>query len=119
MERKDQIDNFIQRFERYARANLWREENWTHNKNFRKRRPPGAQLLFLYEVSIIVLIDFIAILLTPGIFLIQICIQFIFIVKILKYIFPKAIVEETLTSGKYISMFLISILNIYIYMKLK
>ena len=28
MEGKDQIDNFIQRFERYARANLWREENW-------------------------------------------------------------------------------------------
>ena len=29
-------------------------------------------LLFIYEVSIVVLIDFIAILLTPGIFLIQI-----------------------------------------------
>ena len=29
-------------------------------------------LLFLYKVSIVVLIDFIAILLTPGIFLIQI-----------------------------------------------
>ena len=28
VEGKDQIDNFIQRFERYARANLWREENW-------------------------------------------------------------------------------------------
>ena len=28
MEGKDQIDNFIQRFERYARANLWRKENW-------------------------------------------------------------------------------------------
>ena len=37
-------------------------------KNLRKR----ALLLFLYEVSIVVLIDFIAILLTPGIFLIQI-----------------------------------------------
>ena len=34
--------------------------------------PQGAQLLFLYEVSIVVLIDFIAILLTSGIFLIQI-----------------------------------------------
>ena len=33
---------------------------------------PGALLLFLYGVSIVVLIDFIAILLTPGIFLIQI-----------------------------------------------
>ena len=32
----------------------------------------GAPLLFLYEVSIVVLIDFIAILLTPGILLIQI-----------------------------------------------
>ena len=30
------------------------------------------RLLFLYKVSIVVLIDFIAILLTPGIFLIQI-----------------------------------------------
>ena len=47
----------------------------------------------LYEVSIVVLIDFIAILLTPGIFLIQIiqiCIKFIFIVKILlKCVFQK------------------------------
>ena len=41
------------------------------NKNFRKREPQGASLLFLYEVSIVVLIDFIAILLTPGFFLIQ------------------------------------------------
>ena len=32
----------------------------------------GAPLLFLYEVSIVVLIDFITILVTPGIFLIQI-----------------------------------------------
>ena len=32
----------------------------------------GAPLLFLYEVSIVVLIDFIAILITPGIFLTQI-----------------------------------------------
>ena len=37
-----------------------------------KRGPQDAPLLFLYEVSIVVLIDFIAILLTPGIFLIQI-----------------------------------------------
>ena len=28
LEVNDQIENFIQRFERYARANLWREENW-------------------------------------------------------------------------------------------
>ena len=37
-----------------------------------KRGPQGAQLLFFYEVSIVVLIHFIAILLTPGIFLIKI-----------------------------------------------
>ena len=42
------------------------------NKNFRKRGTQGAPLLFLYKESIVVLIDFIAILLTPGIFLIQI-----------------------------------------------
>ena len=45
-----------------------------NNKNFAKRAPQGAPLLFLYEVSIVVLIDFIAILLTPGIFLMQIVI---------------------------------------------
>ena len=43
----------------------------TNNKNFTKRGPQGAPLLFLYEVSIVVLIDFIAIILTPGIFLIK------------------------------------------------
>ena len=37
-----------------------------------KRGPQGALLLFLYKVGIVVLIDFIAILLTPSIFLIQI-----------------------------------------------
>ena len=42
-----------------------------NNKKYTKRGPQGAQLLFLYEVSIVVLIDFIAILLTPGIFLMQ------------------------------------------------
>ena len=61
-----------------------------NNKNVMKRGPLGAPLLFLYEVSIVVLIDFIAIVLTPGIFLMLICILFIFIVKIiLKCIFPK------------------------------
>ena len=40
-----------------------------NDKNFTKR---GPQLLFIYEVSIVVLIDLIAILLTPGILLIQI-----------------------------------------------
>ena len=43
-----------------------------NNKKITKRGPQGAQLLFLYEVSIIVIIDSIAILLTPGIFLIRI-----------------------------------------------
>ena len=43
-----------------------------NNKKCTKRGHQGAPLLFLYEVSIAVLIDFIAILLTPGIFLIQI-----------------------------------------------
>ena len=43
-----------------------------NNKNFTKRGPQGALLLFLYEVSIVVLIDFIAMLITPGIFLKQI-----------------------------------------------
>ena len=43
-----------------------------NNKNFTKRGSKRALLLFLYKVSLVVLIDFIAILLTPGIFLIQI-----------------------------------------------
>ena len=43
-----------------------------NNENFTKREPQGAPLLFLYEVSVEVLINFIAILQTPGIFLIQI-----------------------------------------------
>ena len=43
-----------------------------NNKKFVKRGPKGAPLRFLYEASMVVLIDFIAILLTPGIFLIQI-----------------------------------------------
>ena len=43
-----------------------------NNKNFTKWGPQGAPLLFLYEVSIEVRIDFTAILLTPGIFLMQI-----------------------------------------------
>ena len=43
-----------------------------NNKKFRKWGPKGSPLLFLYKVSIAVVIDFIAILLTPDIFLIQI-----------------------------------------------
>ena len=42
-----------------------------NKKKFTKRQPQSP-VLFLYEVSIVVLIGFIAILLTPGIFLIQI-----------------------------------------------
>ena len=42
-----------------------------NNKNFTKGGPQGALLLFLYELRIVVLIDFIVILLTPGIFKIQ------------------------------------------------
>ena len=42
-----------------------------YNKKFTKRGSQGAGLLFIYEVSIVVLIDFIAMLITPGIFLIQ------------------------------------------------
>ena len=43
-----------------------------NNKNFTKKGSKRALLLFLYKVSLVVLINFIAILLTPGIFLIQI-----------------------------------------------
>ena len=41
-------------------------------KKLRNGGPQGAPLVFFDEVSIVVLIDFIAILLTPGIFLIQV-----------------------------------------------
>ena len=43
-----------------------------NNKNFTERGAKGAPLPFLYKASMVVLIDFIAILLTPGIVLIQI-----------------------------------------------
>ena len=43
-----------------------------NDKKCMKMGPQGARLIFLCKVSIVVLIDFIAILLTPGIFLIQI-----------------------------------------------
>ena len=64
-----------------------------NNKNFRKKGPQEAPLLFLYEVSIVVLIDFIAILLTPGIFLIQIVNTNVYLIhfhsKNIKMHFPK------------------------------
>ena len=40
-----------------------------NNKNFMKRGQKGAQLLCLYEVSMVVLVDFKVILVSPGIFL--------------------------------------------------
>ena len=43
-----------------------------NNKKFTKRGPKWAPLPFHYEASMVALIDFIEILLTPGIFLIQI-----------------------------------------------
>ena len=66
-----------------------------NNKKFIKRGPQRALLLFLYEVSIAVLIDFIAILLTPGIFLIQIVNTNIYLIhfqskNIIKMSFPKS-----------------------------
>ena len=42
-----------------------------NNKNLIETRPQGAPLLFLYTVSIVVPVDFIAILQTLGIFLIE------------------------------------------------
>ena len=57
-----------------SNSTFWFSKNflwWIIKKNY-KKEPLGTLLLFLYELSIVVLIDFIAILLTPGIFLIQI-----------------------------------------------
>ena len=54
----------------------------------------GAPLLFLHEVSIVVLVDIIAILLTPGIFLIQIVNTNMYLIhfhsKNIKMHFPKS-----------------------------
>ena len=66
-----------------------------HNKNFTNRGPKGAALLFLYKVSIVVLINFIAILLTPGIFFIQIVNTNMYLIRfhsknIIKMSFPKS-----------------------------
>ena len=43
-----------------------------NNKKFMKMEPHGDHSYFFYKVSVVVLIDFIAILQTAGIFLIQI-----------------------------------------------
>ena len=64
------------------------------NKILWKGGPQGTLLLFLYEVSIVVLIDFIAILLTPGIFLLQIVNKNMYLIhfhskNIIKMHFPK------------------------------
>ena len=42
------------------------------NNKILRKGAQGDPLIFLYELSVVVLIDFIAILLTPGNFLIQI-----------------------------------------------
>ena len=66
-----------------------------NNKKFTKRGAQAAPLLFLYKVSIVVLIDFIAILLIPGIFLIQIVNTNMYLIhfhikNIIKMHFPKS-----------------------------
>ena len=67
-----------------------------NNKKITKSGCQGqwAPLLFLYEVRIVVLIYFIAILLTPGIFLIQIVITNMYLIhfhsKNIKMNFPKS-----------------------------
>ena len=72
------------------------------NNNFRKRGPEGAWLLFLWS-EMIVLIDFIAILRTPGIFLIQIVntnntnVYLIHFVNI-KMCFPKSLILKLQTN---------------------
>ena len=65
MEKVQEHDLYLNQILHHFDLNFFARMN---NKNFTKRGPQGAQLLFLYEVSIVVLIDFIAILLTPGIF---------------------------------------------------
>ena len=60
-----------------------------------KRGPQGAQLLFLYEVRIVVLIDFIAMFLTSGISLIRIVNTNMYLIhfhskNVIKMCFPKS-----------------------------
>ena len=66
-----------------------------NNKKITKRGPQWALLQFFYKVSIVVVIDFIAILLTPGIFLIQIVNTNLYLINfhsknIIKMHFPKS-----------------------------
>ena len=75
-------------------STLKKNPRMNNDTNFKKRWPQGAQLLFLYEVSIVVRIDFIAILLTPGIFLVQIVNTNMYLIhfhskNIIKMRFPK------------------------------
>ena len=76
-----------------------------NNKNFTKRGPQGARILFLYKVSIVVLIDFIEILPTPGIFLMQIINTNMYLIhfhskKNIKMRFPKVwFLKFKLTTG--------------------
>ena len=65
-----------------------------NNKKFKKRGPQPATLLFLYEVSIVVLIDFIAILQTPGIFLIPIANTNMYIIHVLVKIIFKNVFRK-------------------------
>ena len=71
-----------------------------NNKNFTKRGPKGAPLPFLYEASMVVLIDFIAILLTAGIFLIQIIkgIVWVMISRFLYYQLLLILIEDIVRS---------------------
>ena len=64
-------------------------------KNFTKREPQRAPLLFLYKVSTVVLIDLIAMLLTPDIFLIEIINTNMYLIpfhskNIIKMCFPQS-----------------------------
>ena len=82
-----------------------------NNKNFTKKGGPRG-LLFLYEVSIVLLIDFIATLLTPAIFLIQIVNTNMYLIhfhskNIIKMHFPKSLVlrfQILFTHSIYIAM---------------
>ena len=75
-----------------------------NNKTITERGAQGALLLFLYEVSIVVLIDFIAILPTPGILLIHIVntnkdLIYFHSKNIIKMCFPKSWVDGVGLAG--------------------
>ena len=68
MEKVEEHDLYLNQIIHYF---YLKKNRMMNNKNLTKRGAQAARLLFLYEVSI-VLIDFIAMLITPGIFLMQI-----------------------------------------------